>query len=196
MMCLSTVLPLTLQGTLLHELCALQQRLPPELLQLPPAGQCHSAGAVLTFYQEQLSAALADKRACTSALASLMRIGNCLALLHLLSMQQAVQATPTFMQVAPLLGIIGRPIADAAVAAECFEGVGLPAPPSALASAAALASGCSNVAAACAPGQLMPPIETLVPTERARQTYEAQVRAALCLAFSCLTHMDPSCAAC
>ena len=88
-----------MQVLLVEELLSLQQQLPPSLLQMPPAEQCHSAGEVLQFYQAQLSNALEDHAACAAALASLQRIGNCLALLHLVSMQQAVQATPTFMQV-------------------------------------------------------------------------------------------------
>lgn len=88
-----------MQVLLLEELLSLQQQLPPSLLQMPPAEQCRSAGEVLQFYQVQLSNALEDHAACAAALASLQRIGNCLALLHLVSMQQAVQATPTFMQV-------------------------------------------------------------------------------------------------
>lgn len=87
------------QVLLVEELLSLQQQLPPSLLQMPPAEQCRSAGEVLQFYQAQLSNALEDHAACAAALASLQRIGNCLALLHLVSMQQAVQATPTFMQV-------------------------------------------------------------------------------------------------
>ena len=77
-------------------------------------------------------------------------------------------------QVAPLLGIVGRPMADAAAAAECFEGEELPAPPSALAAAAAVTSGCHNLPKACTPGLLMPEIETLVPSDHARHTYEMQ----------------------
>jgi hypothetical protein len=88
-----------LQVVLLEELLSLQQQLPPSLLQMPPAEECHSAGAVLRFYQQQLSNALEDHAACAGALGSLQRIGNCLALLHLVSLQQAVQATPQFMQV-------------------------------------------------------------------------------------------------
>lgn len=87
------------QNLLLAELLSLQQQLPPSLLQLPPAEQCSSAGAVLQFYQQQLSNALDDHRACAAALGGLQRIGNCLALLYLLSAQQATEATPTFMQV-------------------------------------------------------------------------------------------------
>ncbi len=88
-----------LQASLLEGLLLLQQQLPPSLLQLPPAEEYHSAGAVLQFYQQQLSNALDNHGACAAALGSLQRIGNCLALLHLLSIQQAVQATPQFMQV-------------------------------------------------------------------------------------------------
>jgi fucose 4-O-acetylase-like acetyltransferase len=88
-----------LQVLLLEELLSLQQQLPPSLLQMPPAEECHSAGTVLQFYQQQLSNALEDHAACAGALGSLQRIGNCLALLHLVSVQQAVQATPQFMQV-------------------------------------------------------------------------------------------------
>lgn len=80
----------------------LQKQLPPSLLQLPPAEQCHSAGAVLQFYQQQLSSALEDHAACAAALACLQRIGNCVALLHLLSIESAVHATPVFMQVCRL----------------------------------------------------------------------------------------------
>jgi hypothetical protein len=96
--CRFTPPPLYSQDKLLPELARLQQRLPHSLLQLPPAEQCHSAPAVLQFYQHQLSGAL-DDGACAAALGGLQRIGSCLALLHLLSVQQAVQATPTFMQV-------------------------------------------------------------------------------------------------
>jgi hypothetical protein len=78
-------------------------------------------------------------------------------------------------QVAPLLGIIGRPLTDAAAAAECFEGESMPTPPSALASAAAVASGCQQLTKACTPGLLMPEIETLLPSDNARHTYEMQV---------------------
>jgi hypothetical protein len=88
-----------LQASLLGELLVLQKQLPPSLLQLPPAEQCHSAGAVLRFYQQQLSSALEDHAVCAAALACLQRIGNCLALLHLVSMESAVHATPVFMQV-------------------------------------------------------------------------------------------------
>lgn len=88
-----------LQASLLEELLSLQQQLPPSLLQLPSAEDHHSAGAVLQFYQQQLSSALQDHATCAAALGSLQRIGNCLALLHLLSIQQAVWATPQFMQV-------------------------------------------------------------------------------------------------
>lgn len=83
------------------------------------------------------------------------------------------------MQVAPLLGIVGRPMTDAAAAAECFEGEDLPAPPSVLAAAAAAASGCHNLPKACTPGLLMPEIETLVPSDHARHTYEMQASAVL-----------------
>jgi len=78
-------------------------------------------------------------------------------------------------QVAPLLGIVGRPITDAAAAAECFEGEEFPAPPSALASAAVQSAGCYNLAKACIPGLLMPDIETLVPSDHTRHTNEMQV---------------------
>jgi hypothetical protein len=88
-----------LQASLLEELLSLQQQLPPSLLQLPSAEDHHSAGAVLQFYQQQLSSVLQDHAGCAAALGSLQRIGNCLALLHLLSIQQAVWATPQFMQV-------------------------------------------------------------------------------------------------
>lgn len=90
---------LPLQRLLMEQLLSLQRQLPSALLRLPAAEQYHSAGAVLQFYQQQLSSALEDHRACAAALSTLQRIGNCLALLHLLSIQQAVQATPTFMQV-------------------------------------------------------------------------------------------------
>lgn len=79
------------------------------------------------------------------------------------------------LQVAPLLGIVGRPLVDAAAAAECFEGEELPAPPPATASAAAISSGCHNLAKACTPGLLMPDIETLLPSDHVRHTYEMQV---------------------
>jgi hypothetical protein len=93
------LLALHLQELLTQELLSLQQQLPLSLLQLPPAEQCHDAGAVLQFYQQQLSSTLQDHGKCQAALGSLRRTGNCLALLYLLSVQQAVQATPTFMQV-------------------------------------------------------------------------------------------------
>lgn len=97
-------LPSFLQASLLEELLSLQQQLPPTLLQLPSAEEYHSAGAVLQFYQQQLSNALNDHAACAAALGSLQRIGNCLALLHMLSIQQAVLATPQFMQVIRVWG--------------------------------------------------------------------------------------------
>lgn len=90
---------LPLQKLLMEQLLSLQRQLPNALLRLPAAEQYHSAGAVLQFYQQQLSSALEDHRACAAALSTLQRIGNGLALLHLLSIQQAVHATPTFMQV-------------------------------------------------------------------------------------------------
>lgn len=158
-----------MQAALLDQLRKLQDTLPPALQQLPPAQQCHNAASILQFYQTQLSRAVADPATCSSALSSLQRIGNCVALLHLLSKQQAVQATPVFMQAAPMLGIVGRPIQDAAAAAECFELEGLPPPPSC--QAAALAGMRS-----CAPGLLMPQIEQLEPTDSAQQAYEMQVK--------------------
>lgn len=158
-----------LQGCLLDKLQVMQQQLPPALLQLPPAERYHSAGTVLQFYQQQLSSALSDPDgSCSAALACLQRIGNCLALLHLLTMQQSVQATPAFMQVAPLLGIIGRPLSDAAAAAECFEYEGAADPPRAQ-TAGGLAS------RSCAAGLLMPEVEQLLPSESARHAHEMQV---------------------
>jgi hypothetical protein len=158
-----------LQGFLLDQLQMMQQQLPSALLQLPPAERCHSAGAVLQFYQQQLSSALSDPDGtCSAALACLQRIGNCLALLHLLTMQQSVQATPVFMQVAPLLGIIGRPLTDAAAAAECFEYDGAPDPPT-VQTAGGFAS------RSCAAGLLMPEVEELLPSDSARHAHEMQV---------------------
>lgn len=78
-------------------------------------------------------------------------------------------------QVAPMLGIVGRPLTDAAIAAECFEGIDLPAPPSSLAAAAAGTTGCVNLVKACTPGLLMPEIEALVPSDHARHTHEMRV---------------------
>lgn len=158
-----------LQADLLKQLKELQKQLPAALLQLPPAEQCHDAGTVLNFYESQLSGAISDSVACSAALGGLQRIGNCLALLHLMSMQQSVQATPVFMQTAPFLGVVGRPITDAAAAAECFEVDGLPPPPDCTQHDG---SGCL---ASCAPGLLMPEIERLEPSSAARQAYEMQV---------------------
>jgi hypothetical protein len=158
------------QGFLLDQLQAMQQQLPPALLQLPPAERCHSAGAVLQFYKQQLSSTLGDPGgACSAAMACLQRIGNCLALLHLLTMQQSVQATPAFMQVAPLLGIIGQPLTDAAAAAECFEYDGAPDPPT-VQTAGGFAS------RSCAAELLMPEVEQLLPSDSARHAHEMQVR--------------------
>ncbi|WIA15231.1 hypothetical protein OEZ85_001907 [Tetradesmus obliquus] len=158
------------QGCLLDQLQVMQQQLPPALLQLPPAERYHSAGTVLQFYQQQLSSALSDPDgSCSAALACLQRIGNCLALLHLLTMQQSVQATPAFMQVAPLLGIIGRPLSDAAAAAECFEYEGAADPPT-VQTAGGLAS------RSCAAGLLMPEVEQLLPSESARHAHEMQTQ--------------------
>ncbi|WIA35431.1 hypothetical protein OEZ86_003873 [Tetradesmus obliquus] len=158
------------QGCLLDQLQVMQQQLPPALLQLPPAERYHSAGTVLQFYQQQLSSALSDPDgSCSAALACLQRIGNCLALLHLLTMQQSVQATPAFMQVAPLLGIIGRPLSDAAAAAECFEYEGAADPPT-VQTAGGFAS------RSCAAGLLMPEVEQLLPSESARHAHEMQTQ--------------------
>lgn len=158
-----------LQVTLLEQLQQLQQQLPPAFLQLPPAEHCHDAGSVLQFYQGHLASATSDTAGCRAALGSLQRIGNCLALLHLMALQQSVQATPVFMQAAPFLGIVGRPLTDAAAAAECFEYEGLSPPP-----------GCSDTGGlrytrSCEPGLLMPEIEQLEPTEAARQAHNMQV---------------------
>lgn len=87
------------QAVLLEHLVRLQQHLPPALLQLPPADVCHDAGTILQFYQQHLSAALSQPDLCAKALQSLQCIGNCLALLKLLSVQQATADTPLFMQV-------------------------------------------------------------------------------------------------
>lgn len=91
---------------------------------------------------------------------------------------------------APLLGVVGRPMTDAAAAAECFEGEDLPAPPSALVSGAAATSGCHNLAQACTPGLLMPQVETLVPSDHARHTYEMQVCLFVCVNMSELGWLD------
>ncbi|KAF6264137.1 hypothetical protein COO60DRAFT_220743 [Scenedesmus sp. NREL 46B-D3] len=158
------------QGFLLEQLQMMQQQLPPALLQLPPAERYHTAGAVLQFYQQHLSSTLGDSDgACSAALACLQRIGNCLALLHLLTMQQSVQATPAFMQVAPLLGIVGRPLTDAAAAAECFEYEGAADPPT-VQTAGGFAS------RSCAAGLLMPEVEQLLPSDSARHAHELQVQ--------------------
>lgn len=82
---------------------------------------------------------------------------------------------PPCTQVAPLLGIVGRPLTDAAAAAECFEGEDLPAPPPAVASAAMVASGCQHLGKACTPGLLMPEVEALLPSDHTRHTHEMQV---------------------
>eukprot|EP00879_Flechtneria_rotunda_P019060 GHRR01020012.1.p1 GENE.GHRR01020012.1~~GHRR01020012.1.p1 ORF type:complete len:927 (+),score=417.61 GHRR01020012.1:1527-4307(+) len=129
----------------------LQRRLPSSLQQLPPADQCHDAGAVLQFYQQSLSAALSDPMACSAALGSLQRFGNCLGLLHLMSVQLSAHATPVFMQVAPLLGIVGSPLTEAAVATQCIEHEESPA---------ALIDGVTGVCSpSCTPGLLMPEVQ-------------------------------------
>lgn len=159
------------QAKLLEQLQQIQQQLPPGLLQLPPAEYCHNAGAVLEFYQQQLADALSNSDSCFTALGSLQRIGNGLALLHLMSMQQSVQAVPVFMQVAPLLGVVGQPLTEAAAAAECFEYEGAPDPPAVHATPAG-----GVVSRSCVAGLLMPEVEQLTPSDAARQAHEMQVR--------------------
>ncbi|KAF8060600.1 Pacrg [Scenedesmus sp. PABB004] len=151
------------QAVLLEELLELQAALPRGLLQLPPAERCHTASGVLQFYTEQLSGALSDGEACAAALAALQRIGNALALLGLAGVQQGAAATPAFMAAAPLLGVVGRPLSDAAAAAECYEGGGGLPPPHLVG------------ARPCAPGLLMPAVEQLVPSERQRRLHDLQV---------------------
>eukprot|EP00775_Hariotina_reticulata_P008815 gene8815-8994_t len=148
-----------------------QQHLPPALLQLPPADVNHDARTALRYYQQHLSAALSQPGLCAKALQTLQCIGNCLALLQLLSIQQATAATPLFMQVAPLLGVVGRSISDAAAVADCIERIG---PPDPISATAATACGSWSWTRSCAAGLLMPETEALEPSERARHAHEMQ----------------------
>jgi hypothetical protein len=162
------------QGELLLRLARLSPHLPEALARLPPAERCSGAEDVLRFYAAALGGVLDDSAGCAAALRCLQRIGNTLALLQLLAVQQGAASTPLFMAAAPLLGVVARPLGDAAAADECFEGGGpagsdaagvLPPP--------AAAPGAGGMS--CVAGLLMPEVEVLVPSDAAHSAHELQV---------------------
>lgn len=79
--------------------------LPAPLLTSLCPEQCHTALSLHSWYQHVLQGVSSKSALCDEALSVLQQVGNCLAMLHLLSVQLTWQAAPSFMQVAPLLGI-------------------------------------------------------------------------------------------
>ena len=112
---------LDLQVALTECLRKLQSMLPPELMQPPSLEKCHDAVSIHTAYHKQLEPALKQQGLCRQVLHGLQRGGNCLALIHLLSMHHTWAATPVFAQVAPLIGIYADPGSSEADAQEGAE---------------------------------------------------------------------------
>jgi hypothetical protein len=157
------------QGPLCGSLLQLQPHLPASLRSAPAFDQRASAGKLLGSYRRQLSGALGQPELCHDALAALQAAGNCLALLQLVDTQLAVDASPAFMQAAPLLGIRTERARDVSTSGLVMPppagGVGRAgrpscclAAPAAVAAAAAVPSrlDCPPLTHACCPPHLTP----------------------------------------